>query len=72
MNHFNKKHLIRFPTSTDLEKVRNLVGNSTRCPTVLLKGETSADVNLMNAKTSDTLFKDRIVLQPSSLRMEAY
>ena len=26
----------------------------------------------MNAKTFDTLFKDRTVLQPSSLRMEAY
>ena len=67
-----KKHLIQFPISTDLEKVRNSVENSTKCPTVLLKADTSADVNLMNAKTFDTLFKDRTVLQPSSLRMEAY
>ena len=67
-----KKHLIQVPISRDLEKVRNLVGNSTKCPTVLLKADTSADLNLMNAKTFDTLFKDRTVLQPSSLWMEAY
>ena len=35
-----KKHLIQFPISTDLEKVRNLVENSTKCPTVLLKADT--------------------------------
>ena len=29
-------------------------------------------MNLMNAKTFDTLFKDRTLLQPSSLRIEAY
>ena len=67
-----KEHLIQFQISTDLEKVRNMVENSTKCPTVLLKADTSADVNLMNAKTFDTLFKDRTVLQPSSLKMEAY
>ena len=48
INH--KKHLIQFPISTDLEKVRNSVENSTKCPTVLLKVDTSADVNLMNAR----------------------
>ena len=63
---------IQFPISTDLERVRNSVENSTKCPTVLLKADTGADVNLMNAKTFDTLFKDITVLQPSSLRMEAY
>ena len=67
-----KKHLIQFLISTDLEKVRNLVENSTKCPTVLLKADTSEDVNLMNAETFDTLFKYRIVLQPSLLRMEPY
>ena len=67
-----KKHLIQFPISTDLEKVKNLVENSTKYPTVLLKADTSADVNLMNAKTFDTFFKDITVLQCSSLRMEAY
>ena len=30
------KHLIQFPISTKLEKVRNLV-ESSKCPTVLLK-----------------------------------
>ena len=70
INH--KKHLIQFPISTDLEKVRNLVEGSTKCPTVLLKANTSADVNLMNARTFDSIFQDRTVLQPSSLRMEAY
>ena len=70
INH--KKHLIQFPISTDLEKVRNSVEGSTNCPTVLLKADISADVNLMNAKTFDSIFQDRTVLQPSSLRMEAY
>ena len=68
-----KKHLIWFPISIDLEKVRNLVEPSkTKCPTVLLKADTGADVNLMNLNTLDTLIKDRTILQPSSLRMEAY
>ena len=56
-----KKHLIQFLISTNLEKVRNSVESFTKCPTVLLKAVTSADVNLMNAKTFDTLFKDRTV-----------
>ena len=68
-----KKHLIQFSISVDLEKVRNLVEHSkTKCPTVLLKTDTGADVNLMNSYTFDTLFKDRTILQPSSLRMETY
>ena len=46
--------------------------HSTKCPTVLLKADTGADVNLMNSNTFDTLIKDRTLLQPSSLRMEAY
>ena len=46
--------------------------SKTKCPTVLLKADTGADVNLMNSNTFDTLFKDRTILQPSSLRMEAY
>ena len=45
---------------------------STKCPTVLLKADTGADVNLMNSKTFDPIFQDRTVLQSSSLRMEAY
>ena len=40
--------------STNLEKVRNSV-ESSKCPTVLLKADTGADVNLMNSKTFDSL-----------------
>ena len=69
--HDNKcKHLIQFPISTNLDKVRNSV-ESSKCPTVLLKADTEADVNLMNSKTFDSLF-NRKVLQFTSLRMEAY
>ena len=67
-----KKHLIQFPIGVDLEKVRNSMECSTKCPTVLLKADTGADVNLMNSNTFDTLIKDRTILQTSSLRMEAY
>ena len=71
VNDNNKhKHLIQFPISTNLEKVRNLV-ESSKCPIVLLKLDTGADVNLMNSKTLDSLF-DRKVLDFTSLRMEAY
>ena len=45
---------------------------SAKCPTVLLKADTGADVNLMNLNTFDTLIQDRTVLQPTSLKMEAY
>ena len=45
-----KKHLIQFPIGVDLEKVRNSMEHSTKCPTVLLKADTGADVNLMNSK----------------------
>ena len=68
-----RKHLIQFPISTELEKVRNSVESSTKCPTVLLKADTGADVNLMNSKTFDSLFDgNRKVLDPTSLRIEAY
>ena len=46
--------------------------HSTKYPTVLLKADMGADVNLMNLTTFDTLIRDRTVLQPTSLRMEAY
>ena len=50
----------------------NLV-ESSKCPTVLLKADTGADVNLMNSNTIDSLFdRNRKILQPSSLRMEKY
>ena len=43
-----------------------------KCPTVLLKADMGADVNLMNLNTFDKLIQDRTVLQLTSLRMEAY
>ena len=68
-----KKHLIQFPISVNLEKVRNSVeASKTQCPTVLLKADTGADVNLMNLTTFDRIIGDRSILQPSTLKMEAY
>ena len=65
------KHIIKFPISVDLEKVRNSVENS-KCPTVLLKADTGEGVDLMNSNTFDKLIQDRAVLQLTSLRIEAY
>ena len=42
------------------------------CPTVLLKADTRADVNLLNSSTFNKIIGDRALLQPSTLRMEAY
>ena len=64
------KYLIQFPISTELEKVRNSV-ESSKCSTILLKADTTVDVNLMNSKTFDSMF-NRKHLQFTSLRMEAY
>ena len=55
MTGININILIQFLISTSLEKVRNLV-ESSKFPTVLLKADTGADVNLMNSKTFDSLF----------------
>ena len=63
------KHLIQFPIGTDFKKVRN---SEEKCPTVLLKADTGADVNLMNSTTFDRVIGDRSALQLTSLRMEAY
>ena len=65
-----KKHLIQFPISVNLEKVRKLVEGP--CPTVLLKADTGADVNLLNSATFNKIIGDRSLLQPSTLRMKAY
>ena len=46
--------------------------NSEECRTVLLKADTGADVKSNDSNTSDKLVKDRTVLEPTSLRMEAY
>ena len=43
-----------------------------KCPTVLLKADTGADMNLMNSIMFDKVIGDRTVLQLTSLRMEAY
>ena len=44
----------------------------TKCPTVLLKADTGAAMNLMNSMTFDSLFDgNRKVLDPTSLKMEA-
>ena len=65
-----KKHLIQFLISVNLEKVRKLVEGP--CPTVLLKADTGADVNLLHSLTFDKIIGNRSLLQPSSLRMELY
>ena len=65
-----KKHLIQFLISVNLEKVRKLAEGP--CPTVLLKADTRADVNLLNSMKFDRIIGDRSILQPSTLRMEAY
>ena len=65
-----KKHLIQFPISIDLQKVRKLA--KTPCPTVLLKADTGADVNLLNLSTFDKTIGYRSLLQPLTLWMEAY
>ena len=60
------KHLIKFPTALDCKELktgsRNKMENSTcstghsKLSTVPLKGDTGADVNLMNTQTFDQLF----------------
>ena len=42
------------------------------CLTVLLKANMGADVNLLNSTTFDRIIGDRSILQPSTLKMEAY
>ena len=55
-----KKHLIQFLISVNLEKVRKPAEGS--CPTVLLKADTGADVNLLNSSTFDRIIGDRSIL----------
>ena len=55
-----KKHLIQFLISVNLEKVRKLVEGP--CPTILLKADMGADVNLLNAATFDRIIGDRSIL----------
>ena len=65
-----KKHLIQLPISVNLEKVRKLAEGP--CPTVLLKANTEADVNLLNLTTFDRIIGNRLILQPSMRKMEVY
>ena len=65
-----KKHLIQFPISVNLEKVMKLAEG--HCPTVLLKADTGADVNLLNSTTFNRIIGDRSIIQPSTYKMEAY
>ena len=63
------QHLIQLPVSVNLEKVRKLMES---CPTILLKIETGADVNVLNSTKFDWVIGDRSILQPSTLEMENY
>ena len=68
------KHLIRFPIAiepTALRRKGTHVDSSLSTPSVLLKADTGADVNLINRKTFDQLF-DSKVLKPTPIRMENY
>ena len=42
------------------------------CPTILLKIDTGADVNLLNSTTFDRVIGNRSILQPLTLEMENY
>ena len=60
--HVNK-HLIRFPVTlepTALRRNGTNVDSSPSTPSVLLKADTGADVNLMNRKTFDQLFDSKV------------
>ena len=68
------KHLIKFPVAlepTALRRKGTNVDSSLSTPSVLLKADTGADINLMNRKTFKQLF-DSKVLKPTPIRMENY
>ena len=68
------KHLIRFPIAIEpmtLRRKGTHTDSSLSTPSVLLKADTGADVNLINRKTFDQLF-DSKVLKPTPIRMENY
>ena len=68
------KHLIRFPITiepTALGRKGTHADSSLSTPSVLLKADTGADVNLINRKTFDQLF-DSKVLKPTPIRMQNY
>ena len=68
------KHIIRFPITIEpmaLRRKGTHTDSSLSTPSVLLKADTGADVNLINRKTFDQLF-DSKVLKPTPIRMENY
>ena len=68
------KHLIRFPITIEpmaLRRKGTHMDSSLSTPSVLLKADTGADVNLINRKTFNQLF-DSKVLKPTPIRMENY
>ena len=68
------KHLIRFPIAIEplsLRRKGTHVDSSLATPSVLLKADTGANVNLINKKTFNQLF-DSKVLKPTPIRMENY
>ena len=68
------KHLIRFPIAIEpmaLRRKGTHADSSLSTPSVLLKADTGADVNLINRKTFNQLF-DSKVLKPTPIRMENY
>ena len=68
------KHLIRFPIAIEpmtLRRKGTHTDSSLAAPSVLLKADTGADVNLINRKTFDKLFASK-VLKPTPIRMENY
>ena len=68
------KHLIRFPIAIEpmtLRRKGTHTDSSLVTPSVLLKADTGADVNLINRKTFNQLF-DSKVLKSTPIRMENY
>ena len=70
------KHLIKFPVAlepTALRRKGTNADSSPSTPSVLLKADTGADVNLMNRQTFNQLFGGaKEVLKPTPIRMENY
>ena len=68
--HMNK-HLIKFPVALEPTTLKGNNMDSPQ-PTVLLKADTGADINLMNRKTFKQLFGGAKVLKLTPIKMENY
>ena len=67
------KHLIRFPITIEpmaLRRKGTHMDSSLSTPSVLLKADTGADINLMNRKPFNQLFDSKV--KPTPIRMENY